>query len=97
MYPLSHVKPDLRLCDLRVIDSDTSLLGQEVVGDADGRRLSGCSAISERLDLVNSHRLTVTSVLLEGPTKNRNLLSSDGVEEGVNNFSGESALLVFIL
>lgn len=54
-------------------------------------------AISKRPNLVNNHRLTVTSVLLEGPTKNGNLLAGNGVEEGVNNLSGESALLVFIL
>lgn len=47
LHLLSHVEPDLGLCDLRVVDSDASLLGQEVVGDADGRRLSGCYAISE--------------------------------------------------
>jgi len=38
---LGQVKPDLGLSDLRVVDVDSCLLRQEVVGNGDGGGLSG--------------------------------------------------------
>ena len=77
---VSEIEPDLRLGNLRVVDGDSSLLAQEVVGNGDGRGFT-----------------RVSSVLLEGPSEDGNLLTGDGVEEGVDDLSGESVLLVLVL
>lgn len=76
---LGEVHPDLVVLDLGVVDVDTCLLGEEVVGNGDGWGLAG-----------------VSSVLLEGPTEDGNLLTGDGVEEGVNDLAGEAVLLVLV-
>jgi hypothetical protein len=76
---VGKVEPDLLLGDLRVVDGDSGLLREEVVGDGDGGGLSG-----------------VSSVLLEGPSEDGNLLSGDSVEQGVDDLSGESVLLVLV-
>jgi hypothetical protein len=38
---LSEIEPDLGLGDLGVVDVDSSLLGQEVVGNGDGGGFTG--------------------------------------------------------
>ena len=38
---LGQVEPDLRLGDLWVVDVDSSLFGQKVVGDGDGGGFTG--------------------------------------------------------
>ena len=75
-----EIEPDLRLGNLRVVDGDSGLFTQKVVGDRDGRGFT-----------------RVSSVLLEGPSEDGNLLTGDGVEEGVDDLSGESVLLVLVL
>ena len=77
---VGKIEPDLRLGDLRVVDGDSGLLAQKVVGNGDGRGFT-----------------RVSGVLLEGPSEDGNLLTGDGVEEGVDDLSGESVLLVLVL
>ena len=61
---VGEVEPDLRLGDLRVVDGDSGLFTQKVVGDRDGRGFT-----------------RVSSVLLEGPSEDGNLLTSDAASQ----------------
>lgn len=57
---VSQVEPDLRFGDLWVVNGDSGLLAQEVVGNGDGWGFT-----------------RVSSVLLESPSKDSNLLAGD--------------------
>jgi len=72
---LSQIEPDLGLSDLGVVDVDSCLLGQEVVGNGD------CGGFTSWLsDLFPISRPTISSVLLESPTKHGDLLTGDAVD-----------------
>lgn len=103
---LGQIEPDLGFSDLGVVDVDSCLLGQEVVGNGDCGGFTGWL-----LDLFPVSKLTVSSVLLESPTKHGDLLTGNAVdqrtleasmvnlrvEEGLDDLSRESVLLVLVL
>ena len=72
---LGQIEPDLGFSDLGVVDVDSCLLGQEVVGNGDCGGFTGWL-----LDLFPVSKLTVSSVLLESPTKHGDLLTGDAVD-----------------
>lgn len=59
--------------------------------------VQGGPFIQERLGHVNGWTLPgVAGVLFECETQNRDLLATDGVEQRLDNFSGESGLLILV-